>query len=211
MNTHQKSRYFQNIARCFFNQRGAPFYLSFREIELIDQWEKMGLPLHVVKEGINKSFSRFRMTSGRKGKILSLEFCQHSVMKSFHSYKERKVGGSHKKSTEQQRRERMKKAIEDFVDHLPPDLEYLKAPYTQAQKLLVRKEMDEEALEKIELDVENLLSERARPEEKEEVKKGVWKEYKISDSQEWERVFRIKLLKHLREKYKIPYISPHYY
>lgn len=211
MNSDQKSRYFQNVARCFFNQRGAPFFLSSKEIELIAQWEKMGIPFHVIREGINRSFSRFRMTPGRKGKVLSLEFCQHSVMKSFTSYKERKVGKSHKKFTEAEKGKNMNKAVKNFLDHLPPELEYLREVFIRAQRLLEKNERDEESLERIEQEVENLLCERASSGDKERVRKEVLKEYNISDSEEWERVFRIKLLKYLREKHKIPYVSPYYY
>jgi hypothetical protein len=42
----QRSRYFQEIARAFFDRRGAPFVLSSRDLVTIAAWEEQGIPLH---------------------------------------------------------------------------------------------------------------------------------------------------------------------
>lgn len=54
------SKYFQSIALHFFKHRGAPFFLSSKELDYIAGWEKMGIPLHVVLEGIERSFESYR-------------------------------------------------------------------------------------------------------------------------------------------------------
>jgi hypothetical protein len=43
------------------------------------------------------------------------------------------------------------------------------------------------------------------------VKRGVLKDYEFKQAEEFERIFRIKLVKVLRDRYKIPYISLFYY
>ena len=47
--------------------------------------------------------------------------------------------------------------------------------------------------------------------EREEIKKEVEVRYRFKDDEEFSRIFRIKLVKYVREKYKIPHISLYYY
>ena len=68
----ETSQYFQAVSRFFYEQRGAPFFLSSKEIENIRKWKNMGIPLKIVLEGIKDCFVTHRGKSGRKGKILSL-------------------------------------------------------------------------------------------------------------------------------------------
>jgi hypothetical protein len=48
-------------------------------------------------------------------------------------------------------------------------------------------------------------------EEKKRVKRRIAKDYEFKEEEEFERIFKIKLVKVLRDKYKIPYISLFYY
>jgi len=171
----------------------------------------MGIPLHVVLEGVERSFEIYRRKPGRKAKIQSLAFCDLQVMKAFEQDRERKVG--HKKRIVERRakRDRAKVEVERFLGKIPPQIGYLKEAYSLAQKVLSQRHFDEEELERIEDKIEELLWKNSLDEEKKRVKRGIARDFEFKEKEEFERIFKIKLVKVLRDKYKIPYISLFYY
>jgi len=205
------SKYFQSIALHFFKHRGAPFFLSSKELDYIARWEKTGIPLHVVLEGIERSFESYRRKPGRKTKIQSLAFCDLQVLKAFEQNRERKVGHKKRIVERHEKRDRAKAEVERFLAKIPRQISYLKEAYSLAQKLLSQSHFDEEELEQIEGKIEELLWKNSVDEEKERVKRGIVKDYEFKEKEEFERIFKIKLVKVLRDKYKIPYISLFYY
>jgi hypothetical protein len=205
------SKYFQSIALHFFKHRGAPFFLSSKELDYIARWEKMGIPLHVVLEGIQRCFEIYRRKPGRKAKIQSLAFCDLQVLKAFEQDRERKVGHKKRIVERHEKRDRAKAEVERFLEKIPHQINYLKEAYSLAQKVLSQSHFDEEELERIEGKIEGLLWKNSLDEEKERVKSGVLKDYEFKQEEEFERIFKIKLVKVLRDKYKIPYISLFYY
>jgi len=205
------SKYFQSIALHFFKHRGAPFFLSSKELDYIANWEKMGVPLRVVLEGIERSFESYRRKPGRKAKIQSLAFCDLQVLKAFEQDRERKVGHKKRIVERREKRDRARAEVERFLSKIPQQIGYLKEAYSLAQKVLSQTHFDEEELERIEGKIEELLWKNAVDEEKEKVKRGVLKDYEFKQEEEFERIFRIKLVKVLRDRYKIPYISLFYY
>ncbi len=206
-----RSEYFQSIARYFFKQRGAPFFLSSRELELVSKWEKMEIPLPVVLEGIKRAFESYKRKPGKKTKIQTLAFCELQVFKAFDLYRERRVGREKMGVERTEKRKRAKAEIKTFLDDLPEQIGYLREAYSSAQRLLSRSPIQEEKLEQIEGEVEELIRKYSSVEEKDRVKKDVYSEYKVVDDEEFSRIFRIKLVKAIRDRYKIPYISLFYY
>ncbi len=205
-----REEYFQSIARHFFKLRGAPFFLSSKELDLITGWEKMAIPLPIVLEGITKSFEKYRSRPGRKAKVLSLSFCNFEVLRAFEQYIERKVGVK-KRIVEREAKAKMALAeAQKFLKAIPLQLSYLKDPYARAQKILSAA-LDEEELERIENKVEEVLCKNASEEDKDRVQRKLKAEYPNIDEEEFDRILNIKLVKILREKYKIPYISLYYY
>jgi len=205
------SKYFQSIALHFFKHRGAPFFLSSKELDYIARWEEMEIPLHVVLEGIERSFEIYRRKPGRKAKIQSLAFCDLQVIKAFEQDRERKVGHKKRIVERHEKRDRAKVEVERFLGKIPPQIRYLKEAYSLAQKVLSQSHFDEEELERIEGKIEELLWKNSLDEEKERVKRGIVKDYEFKEKEEFERILKIKLVKVLRDKYKIPYISLFYY
>jgi len=206
-----ESKYFQSIALHFFKHRGAPFFLSSKELDYIARWEEMGIPLHVVLEGIERSFEIYKRKPGRKAKIQSLAFCDFQVIKAFEQDRERKVGHKKRIVERHEKRDRAKVEVERFLGKIPPQISYLKEAYSLAQKVLSQSHFDEEELERIEGKIEELLWKNSLDEEKKRVKRGIVKDYEFKENEEFERIFKIKLVKVLRDKYKIPYISLFYY
>ncbi len=208
---NQRSEYYQSIARYFFKQRGAPFFLSSTELNLVENWEKMEIPLPVVLEGIKMAFDNTMRKSGRKTKIQSLAFCENQVLRAFDRHRDRRVGGERKRLERTGKKIRANAEIKKFLDILPSQIEYLKDAYSRAQRLFSQRHVDEEELERIEAEVEDLIWEHSLEEERKRVKKDVRSEYKIEEGEEFLRILRIKLVKAIRDRYKIPYISLFYY
>ena len=69
---------------------------------------------------------------------------------------------------------------------------------------------NEEEVEQIEGEVEELLWQNAPDGEKARVKKEVLAGYKFKE-EEFKKIFKVKIVKVLRDKYKIPYLSLYYY
>ncbi len=207
----RRSKYFQSVAIHFFKRRGAPFFLSSRDLDYIARWEEMGIPLHVVLEGIERSFETYRRKAGRKAKIQSLAFCDLQVLKAFEQDRERKVGHKKRIVERHEKRDRAKEEVERFLAKIPHQISYLKEAYSLAQKVLSQSHFDEEELERIEEKIEELLWKNSLDEEKARLKREIIKDYEFKEKEELERIFKIKLIKVLRDKHKIPYISLFYY
>ncbi len=172
----------------------------------------MEIPLHVVLEGIERSFENYRRRiAWRKAKIQSLAFCNLQILKAFEQDRERKVGHKKRIKERTEKRDRAKAEVQRFLEKIPPQISYLEEAFARAQKMLSQSRFDEEELERVEKKVEELLWRNSSNEEKDSVKRQVLKEYEFKEEEEFERIFKIKLVKVLRDKYKIPYISLFYY
>ena len=207
----KRSEYFQSVARRFFALRGAPFFLSSKELALIAGWEEMGIPLRVVIEGMTRSFEDCRRRPGGTKKISSLSFCHHQVLKAFDQEKERRVGRKRDFAGKDEKREAAMNEVEKFLKGLPPELNYLQEPYGRARGILARGRVDEEGIERIDEEVEELLWMHSPEEKKAEVKAEVGKEYGCREEKEAVELGKIKLVKRLRKKYRIPHVSLYYY
>lgn len=206
----KRSLYFQTIARDFFERRGAPFFLSAKELSQIEEWEKEGIPLRIVREGIASSFSsRTIRRGGGRGKIFTLTFCAPSVQKAFAMYKERTVGKEQRKRNIEDKKKAVGRAVARFVKDIPPQVLWLEAAFLRVIDALPV--CSDEDLEKMEEDVESLLFLKAAPEDKEEAWRAVAREFPAAGTEEAGRLMRIKLIKLLREKYRIPHIAPFHY
>ena len=207
----KRNQYFQTIARHFFEQRGTPFYLSSKELDLIATWEKKEIPLRVVLEGMKEAFENHRMKPGKKGKIMSLSYCNSHVLRAFEQHRERKVGQKRKAVGKDRKDEKIRVEITKYLKCIPGHLDDLKEMYFRVQKELLRRNLDEEGLESIEAEIEEVIVKSADEKERKKVEKEVLVEFPIKENEEFERIFRIKLIKHLRDKYKLPHVSPFYY
>lgn len=209
--SQHRSEYYQSIARYYFKLRGAPFFLSSAELGIIQKWEKMKIPHAVVLEGIQRAFENYLRRPGKKTKIQTLAYCEPQVLRAFDQHKERSVGSERKKIERSEKRNLARTEIKKFLETLPDQVDYLKEAYSRAQRLLSQSPVDEEKLERIEGEVEELIWENSSNREKERVMKDIRSEYNVDLEEEFLRIHRIKLVKALRERYRIPYISLFYY
>lgn len=206
-----RSQYFQTIARYFFHYRGAPFFLSSKDLDIIARWERMKIPLRVVLEGMKKTFEAFPSKRRKKGKVFSLAFCQRQVLQAFEQYKERRVGKESFLPEKEKKRKKAKAEVEKFLKAIPPRVGFLRELYSQALAVLSGRNIEEEELERMEEKIERLLLERSSDEEVDEVKRTTRKEYASTSEEEFFSIWRMKLVKRLRDRHQIPYISLYYY
>lgn len=202
--------YYQTIAHFFFELRGAPFFLSSKELDVIADWREKGIPVQVVLEGIRDCFAFDRRKSGRKNKIHSLIYCRSFVLRTYESYKERKVGAGSKSIAVEGRKRQLEKAVEFFLNTCPEEVGELKEMFFEVKRMLSQG-YDEESLERIENDVERLLFKIAPDSEKMKILNEVKEKYADKKDQEHARIFELKIIKHMRDKYKIPHVSLYYY
>ena len=94
---------------------------------------------------------------------------------------------------------------------MPDDVAFLKAVFLEAVQELSQEKFNEDKLEHHEEKIEALLLMNAPQEEKDEAEEYARRELKILDTGELGRVINLKIIKSMRDKYKIPYVSLYYY
>jgi hypothetical protein len=207
----EKSLYFQKIARHFLAWRGAPFFLSAKDLDLISAWEEAGLPLPVVLEGIDKAFENHRLRRAKADKILSLSFCSGQVSKAFEQFRDRKVGIGRKVASREDKRRRLRTEIERFLARLPADVLFLEDLFHEARQKIAGSDFDEIEMEDLDEKVEELLLTRADQDDRDKVKKEILAERRLVAGDELARVLDITVVRRLRERFKIPHLSLFYY
>jgi hypothetical protein len=81
--------YYAEVERYFVERRGSPLFITPGEWQLVYEWEQVGVPLHVVKEGIDRVFERPK-TRLRPRK---LGYCRQTVLAAFRRFREAGMGG----------------------------------------------------------------------------------------------------------------------
>jgi hypothetical protein len=207
----QRSRYFQEIARAFFDRRGAPFVLSSRDLVTIAAWEEQGIPLHSALEGIERAFEKHRKKQAGRRKIQSLSYCQVEVLRAFDEYRDRRVGRDRKEGLREEKRRRIKSEVERFLRTVPPEVADLGGVFADALKLLSRRKAREEEIEKLEEKAGELLLRQAAPADRAEVEKRIRAEFAGRPDSDLERILDVYLARFMREKYRVPHLSFFYY
>lgn len=204
-----RARYFQEISRAFLERRGAPFLLSSRDLDLLSSWEKAGLPLSVVLEGIDRAFEPGPGRSGARGRVVTLAFCRAQVERAFERHRDRRVGNARKAPLPADQCARARAAIKlflaDLPDAVPPRVIGLSR---DALELLSADPVDADALERLDAQTEAALLGPAAPAEGgPSAPAGAGAEKKVAAG----TPARTRLVKALREKFQIPYFSLFYY
>ena len=207
----ERSRYYQEIAAVFFKQRGGPFLLSPKDLATIAGWEAMGVPLEAAREGIVQAFEHSRTGPSVRRTIRTLAACQSQVLKAFDRFRDRGVGRPVKAKSRDEKRAAMIAEARRFLRFLPEPVSFLKDFYEEALDLLGKGKPDEDALERLEAKVERLLAERGPAQDKADVRRALAEEFPWLGAKEADRVFDLKLIKSLRVKYQIPYITFPFY
>ena len=183
----ERDRYFQEISRAFLARRGAPFFLSPKDLDLIASWEKAGVPLAVVLEGIDRAFAPLLEGKRPRGKVLTMAYCQNQVRKLYDLRRDRRVGKPGRiVPGRDEKRNRALSEVEEFLARgsVPSDLE---AIARRAREVLSARAPDEEVLERLDEEADGALAGGAAARD---------------------RTGRIKTE---REKIRLPYFALYYY
>lgn len=205
--------YYQTIEKFFIDLRGAPFFLSSKELDIISKWEERGIPLRVVLEGIKGSFEQRGNRRGKRRRPYKLDYCHSFVMRAFDLHQDREVG--RKKSSvlrgEKERKIKILLEVERFLADIPEELQPLMPIYAKLHKKLAGGEASEEELEKAEEIIERLIEENLSAAQTDAITAEIRSEFGRISGAKFEQIFRVKALKTEREKHKIPHVSPFYY
>jgi hypothetical protein len=206
-----RSRYFQTIAREFLERRGAPFFLSSKDVALVAGWERRGIPLQTVLEGIKRSFSSGRGKPRPRSKVQTLAYCEPEVLRAFAQHRERRVGRTHKVNARLQKAAKLRTEVQRFLDGLPSQVACLRPLFEQARELLSLAEVEEEKLETLEEEVEERLFCGSPVEFRQRLADEIRSESGGRKKDELESILRTKVIKCLRDEHMIPYLSLFYY
>jgi hypothetical protein len=210
MTEQAQNEYYQAIAREFLRRRGAPFLLSPRDVAVIADWERDGVPLAVVMEGIGRAFDGIRDRSrGTKG--LSLSFCDPQVRKALAQHADRAAGRRKPPAPRSAKVDKAQKEIAACLRSLPSRDQELRPLFEAASGLLTQAAPDEEALEKVDDQVDAVLWSRTSASEREALKRQLAGEIAGLAPGEAGAAVRTRLIKSSRQKQKLPYVSLFYY
>jgi len=211
MADREQSGYYQAIAREFLRLRGAPFFLSPRDLAVVAGWEEEGIPLEVVLEGIGRVFEAGRAPA-RSRKGFTLAHCRAQVRKAMAQHVDRAAG--RRRSEAKPRSEKSARAraeAEAFLRRLPSGHEPLRPLFDTALGLLAQPSPDEAALEKIDDDVDAALWDHSSEDERDALKRRMTRELAGKSGADPKTAVRTRLVKTAREGLRIPYVSLFYY
>lgn len=205
-----QSGYYQSIAREFLKRRGAPLLLSPRDQAVIAAWEEKRVPLDVVLEGIGRTFDGLR-ARGRGGRGVSLVFCERQVEAALAQHRDRSAGRRSAAGTSAGKKGKARKEVEKGRRGLLPDDKDVARLLDAALAVLAAAEPDEAALERIDVEVEEVLWGGATDEEKGAAEAEARRELRGRRPVGLAAVVRRKVVKAARDARKIPHVSLFYY
>ncbi|HRD02885.1 MAG TPA: hypothetical protein PLP57_09655 [Candidatus Saccharicenans sp.] len=212
MNQDEASRqnYYQQIARCFLRHQTTMFFLPPRDLVLISDWERLGIPLEPILEGIDQTFSK-QLKRKKKRNIYSLSQCEKEILKAYASYQDRMVGQAAPNIEPGKKTSKARAEIEAFLVKLPPEFEELKELFKKALAVLSQPEPDENKLEELDEEIDLHLWKLAPEEQKEAGLQEVQQEFPGKPVALLTEIQQTRLIKARRLDYKIPYVSLFYY
>jgi signal transduction histidine kinase len=107
--------YFSEVEETFVRRRGKHLHLGSVDWALIESWKEMGVPLHVVINGIESAFDSYN-AKPRKRSVKTLMYCQEEVEAQYAEWLESQLGA---KAEDQQDTEPVADKGYDADAHLP--------------------------------------------------------------------------------------------
>jgi len=179
-------------------------------VALIGRWETDRVPLDAVLEGMERAFENTRK-GRRPAGALTLAFCEYQVARALAGGRERRAGGARKAAPRDAKRHRARREIARFLREVPPGLEALAEPFAAAAAVLDDPGAGEDTLEALDAKVEDALWSVAPGDRKDAVRREARAGAPARRTADLEDVVRTTLVKEMRERHKVPYLSPYYY
>ncbi|MEW6378039.1 MAG: hypothetical protein AB1611_00375 [bacterium] len=86
--------YKDRVREYFSHKKGEGLILSPINWLVIEKWEKMGIPLHVVIQGIDKTFEHLRSSGLQQKKVHHLAYCEPEIMNLWKAHQKKSYIGS---------------------------------------------------------------------------------------------------------------------
>ncbi len=212
MNTDDRnqSAYYRTIAREFLSRKGRGFFISPRDLEVIAGWEARGIPLRVVLEGIERTFEKSKK-QGVGTRTLSLARCDREVGRALDQHRDRSAGRRARATPGAGKRDRARREVEQAFLTASSGDPALSRLLGEALTGLSAEAPDEEALERIEASIEDLLYDRASPEDRARSLREAGRDHRGQSAEDIEAAARTRVVKAMRKKLRVPYVSLFYY
>ena len=88
MTNDEEPNYYGEVETYFVERRGSPLFITPAEWALVAKWEVKGIPIHVVKDGIDRVFERPQAAT----KPRKLGYCRQTVEAAFRRFREVSFG-----------------------------------------------------------------------------------------------------------------------
>ena len=209
--TEGGNRYFREIAGRFLSRRGAPLFLSAKDLDLIASWEKAGVPLAVVLEGIDRAFANRGRRGSAGDKVLALSFCSAEVLRGYERVRDRRVGGERGLPSRPDPRASLRAAVEPFLAAVPGSLSALEHLFREALRKIEAGSLADEEAETLDARADAIILAAASPGEREAARAAVRKEHRSLAPADSARAADVRLIKERRETLRVPYLASYYY
>ena len=105
--------YTNRITEYFLHKRGEGLILSPKNWMIIEKWEKIGIPLHIVIHGIDKTFKNLSAGDTQRKKIHYLAYCEPEILNLWKVYQKKGQKNINTKTSKSEKsKENQKKATE---------------------------------------------------------------------------------------------------
>jgi hypothetical protein len=221
--------YFSEIEEAFIRRRGKALMVSPKDWTIIEDWQKRGIPQHIVIRSIEKIFDDIAKDPARNPSVKSIAYCSDEVERQYRDWQASQAG-AHSESDEDAHDESGKEGIAEHLtglitalnDSLKTVQETLRPALSEAikglEKLNSKSEFNSEKIEQeltiLESAVDKALLENADASELSEAQKSVEDhlgQYAGKMQQDvYDKTFELMLMKKLRAKAGIPAFSLFY-
>lgn len=91
MTAEREDSYYGEVEAHFVERRGSPLFITPAEWQIVAEWDELGIPLHVVKDGIDRVFERPK-ASVRTSRPRKLGYCRQTVAAAYRRFRELTLG-----------------------------------------------------------------------------------------------------------------------
>jgi hypothetical protein len=106
--------YYAEVESHFVERRGSPLFISPNEWQLVYEWEQMGVPIEVVKDGIDRVFERPKSRLRPR----KLGYCRQTVAALYRRVREAGVGGRPAEASSPDEAESLASRLDELSDAL---------------------------------------------------------------------------------------------
>jgi len=208
----EQSGYYREIARVFLARRGGALLLSARDAAVIAAWEAKKVPLDAVLEGIGRTFEGLK-ARGRATRTITLAFCDREVEAAFAQHRERDAGRQRAgvPPVPIDKPGRVRGEIESAMAGLPVGEGEIERLLRQALAALTAPGPDEDALERLDTELEAALWAGATAAEKAAAEAEALKAHKGRRPSGFGDTVRRRAVMAARARLRVPHVSLHFH